>query len=503
MAYTNTFYVYNVPAVCSESNNHDNWITADFKIVANANVFNKSYTVEMYAKINSRDIIDWVHDAVFRVKCNGVNAVSRIILDARTDEWSGPALFQFGTPGVSQLKLDIDLDLTVEKGVDGIRDITHYGNNITDFISNNYIIEVGKDGGLTPLIPPTQSIKISDLVNADAYSYDKSVSNSPNSISVKWSEEGNATKRYYSLDGGDWNEITPSDSKVKISYLTPGTTYVIYVKSATIDASGKIQDSKPLSITIRTRYENIEFNFTSYSAEVDSFTVNWESNMPLSKLECAFNRAGIKDEFRDIVADVKTNNMKGSIVINDINPNTEYEMVIWGISSTDEYDSINNVAGIYRLHLYSLDNARILSIEDCIFGNRLFTNIDKITNRNATLEIYTDEANTKLASIPITESKVINGVEYTPTLDQLDQIYKEYKSSNKLTLRFVLITHGKWKDFTETKTKDLVLTGIIRTGHIGINGNQERTQNWIGVNGKPRRCVLWIGDENNKPRRCI
>ena len=68
---------------------------------------------------------------------------------------------------------------------------------------------------------------------------------------------------------------------------------------------------------------------------------------------------------------------------------------------------------------------------------------------------------------------------------------------------FCLTTHGEWKDWDDTSNgHDLVLTGIAKTAHIGVNKIPKRGQCFIGIDGIPKRAVTWIGI-NGVPKRGI
>lgn len=53
------------------------------------------------------------------------------------------------------------------------------------------------------------------------------------------------------------------------------------------------------------------------------------------------------------------------------------------------------------------------------------------------------------------------------------------------------------------KQKNMVLTGIAKTVHTGINNSPRRVQVWIGDNSqKARRSVTWTG-RSGDPHRTI
>lgn len=483
MAYQNIFYIYDVPVTCTGSGNHD-WITADFKIEAAANESNTAYIVKVYARIDSSGRMNWTGDGDIRVTCNGQSASSQVTLamySSGTTEWDGPATFTFGAPGTISLNMNFDLDLTRTLGTNGGRGPTHNtdGGNLQHFYYKNYNITIG-DGGLPPLITPPI---ISTLTNTNPFNTNTGVSSTPTTISIKWTESGTVTNRYYRVDGGSW--ISTSAANVTISNLTEGTSYKIEVKS-----SNSVGDSNILSTTIRTRYNAPRLTLSYSSKQLDTLTFKWTSDKPLASSQYKIGDGSW------ISSDTGTS---GIITINRLTPNTKYTITFKGVS-TSSYDALNSTneptaSGI------TLDIARITSIGDCIFGNSITINIDKVVTNVTKLKISTIGNNLSPEFIIDVE----NGVNiFIPTQEQLDQMYRCFSNTNYIPLYFNLITVGQWEEWEDDEEqKALELTGIAKTAHIGINNISKRAQVLIGVNNIPKRAIVWIGDVNNKPRRCI
>lgn len=90
-----------------------------------------------------------------------------------------------------------------------------------------------------------------------------------------------------------------------------------------------------------------------------------------------------------------------------------------------------------------------------------------------------------------------NTIQFTDT--ELDNLYKEYGSSNKLTATFVLSGSG----YTNSKVAVITLTGNQKTARLGFNNSVKRCKAFVCINGKIKKAVFWIGDKDKIPRRCI
>lgn len=482
MAYQNIFYIYEVPVTCTGSGTHD-WITADFMIEATANASNTAYDVKVYARIDSGGRMNWTGDGDIRVTCNGQTASKQVTLamySSGTTAWDGPATFSFGAPGTVSLNVNFDLDLTRTTGTNGSPGPTHNsdGGNLQHFYYNNYNITVG-DGGLPPLIVPAS---ISALTNTNQYNNTAGISASTNSISVKWTESGTVTDRYYRVNGGNWTSVT--SPAATISNLLAGTSYTIEVVS-----SNSAGDSNILSTTIRTRHNTPVVSLAVDSRKLDSLVLKWTSDKSLGSSQYKVGTGNWTN------SGIGTS---GTITIGQLTPNTSYTIYFKGIS-TETYDYLNSNEA--STNGTTLDMARITNIGDCIFGNGITITVNKVVDNTTKLKIWTTGNSLK----PEFTIDVVNGTNtFIPTQAQLDQMYRCFSNTNSVLIFFSLTTTGQWSNWTdEQKEKSLQLTGIAKTTHVGVGNTPKRAQSWMGVTNTPRRAVAWVGDANNKPRRCI
>lgn len=82
---------------------------------------------------------------------------------------------------------------------------------------------------------------------------------------------------------------------------------------------------------------------------------------------------------------------------------------------------------------------------------------------------------------------------------ELDNLYKQYGSSNSVTATFILTTEDS---YTNSKACTVNLTGNQKTLHVGRNGIK-RAKVYICINGQIKKAVCWIGSNGNIARRTI
>lgn len=336
---------------------------------------------------------------------------------------------------------------------------------------------------LPPLLsPPT----ISNLINNNPYNSQSGISASTNSISLKWNSTGDAiAKSWYKVDSNAWVELAAVTS-CDIPNLSPGTSYTIQVQ-----CSNDAGDSNVLSITIRTRHDPPIVALSLKSVDLETLTFNWSSNKDLGSTQYKIDSG----EWTNL----GQAGLSGTFTTKWFDPKTKHTIYFKGVS-TSTYDTLNsnesNASGT------TYDRAHIQSIGECIFGLNINLQLQSESEKLLKLQIWTEGNSRK----PLFEfDNITKGLfTFTPTQDQLDQMYKCFTNQNEIPIHFLLTTHGDWKDWNDTESeKSLQLTGIAKTAHIGIDNKPRRAQVWIGdENNKPRRAVAWQGIDN-KPRRCI
>ena len=328
---------------------------------------------------------------------------------------------------------------------------------------------------------------ISSLTNTNKYNDQAGVSASTNSISLQWTHSGGdaPTESYYKIgDSGSWTKTSNITSHT-ITGLTAGTSYTIYVYSKNTDAS-----SGNLSITVRTLSAQGAVTLSLSSRDLESLTFNWSSDKELASTQYKIDSGSWTN--------LSQTGKSGTFTAKWFDPNTTHTVYFKGVSTTDSIttNEISASGTTYKI-------AQINSVADCIFGSDISMEVASESNKQIDLKVTVTGSDNSTSSF--TFENISKGTHvYSPTQNELDAVYKKFTNSNTIPISFTLTTVGDNKSWTGTATqKDLQLTGIAKTAHIGVNGTPKRAQAWVGVNNTPKRAVVWIGDSNNTPRRCI
>ncbi len=354
-------------------------------------------------------------------------------------------------------------------------------------------IQVGK--------PPTLNYIINKKPYGDVQSISSEMTQIEFSWDGTWGDPAADSKVYYRLDGGTTIEAGHIDP-VTINDLNPGTTYKleVYVKNSIGSTDWK-------SLTIRTRYEPPEISFPSHTVDLECFTINWESTKPLKSLSYKISDVAASTDLCDWTAIAITSGDTSGTFETCVDgawmdPKKEYTITFKGVS-TDDYDYLDSNQP--TLTDTTLDRSHITNIGSCIFGLSIDITITAESEKRHRLKIWTEGNN---LTPTFTFDDLPKGVyTFTPTQDQLDQMYRSIPNTgNTVPIHFLLTTHGDhldWDDVQNSQT--LTLTGIAKTAHVGDENNKpRRCQVWIGdENNKPRRVVTWVGDANGKARRTI
>lgn len=355
--------------------------------------------------------------------------------------------------------------------------------------------------GITIGKPPT----LNYIINKKPYGDKQSISSEMRQIQFSWDgtwgDPAADSKVYYRLNGGTTINAGHVDP-VTINDLNPGTTYKleVYVKNSIGSTDWK-------SITIRTRYKPPEISLPSHTVDLECFTINWESTRPLKSLSYKISDVAASTDLCDWTAIAITSGDTSGTFETCIDgawmdPKKQYTITFKGVS-TDDYDYLDSNQP--TLTDTTLDRSHITSIGSCIFGLSIDITITAESEKHHRLKIWT-EGNDLTPTF--TFDDLPKGVyTFTPTQDQLDQMYRSIPNTgNTVPIHFLLTTHGDHLDWDdEQQNQTLTLTGIAKTAHVGDeNDRPRRCQVWIGdENDKPRRVVTWVGDANDTARRTI
>lgn len=327
---------------------------------------------------------------------------------------------------------------------------------------------------------------LGNVRNTNPYNGNQSISASENSVSVAFDLVGGdpPTKLYYSF-GDYWREIPGNSYSLTLDGYDPGTT--VFINFLAVNDAGNA-DSLP-SITIRTLYEAPTISAWVDSPTIESLRLNWSSTKPLKQLNYSINGGYVESKIN--------NASSGSIILNNLYPNTQYPVYVNGISS-DSYDGrgTNDTITIYGT---TIDIARLTKIESITHGRDFRVVVTNPSNKSTTLKLWATGNNSR---VDISLSVTVGTITVKLSEDKWDQIYKIFPSSNSIVLYAQLVTHGSRDYSDDQKSSTITLTGIQKTCKTGIGNTPRRVQVWVGdSNGNARRCVSWVNV--NKIRRTI
>jgi len=193
--------------------------------------------------------------------------------------------------------------------------------------------------------------------------------------------------------------------------------------------------------------------------------------------------ASIVDRYIDLFTDSGCTNKIGTITgasgtFSGLNPNTTY------------YARANASNGTYRGYssvqtIKTYDIARITSAPNINHGANLAVTYSNPSGAALQIGVFKTDAMTSLAAY-----RVCSGSSYTFTFTEaeLDNIYKQYGSSNSLTVRVYIKTANNYLAYA---TLTITLTGDQRTMRLKTNNSWHRGKCFIKVNGTWCKAVVW------------
>lgn len=333
-------------------------------------------------------------------------------------------------------------------------------------------------------LPVGKAPTLNGLSNNNKYNNNDGVSASTNSISVAVDADLGepAGTIYWSCNG---QSGSTTDKNFTVSGLSPGVTYTVdvYIQNS-------IGTSETKQITIRVRNNTPVVSLSLNQRHLEKLVFNWSSDKPLKSTQYRIDSGGWTN--------LGQTGSSGTFTAQWFNPNTTHTIYFRGVSQ-DAYDALSSNEASASGETY--DIGHITSVSNCIFGTNITIGISSESTRPLSLKIWTS-GNGRTAEFTFNVSP--GSYTFAPTQDQLDSMYKTYPAANTVPMYFQLTTDGEHSDYQDTRQdKTLTLTGIAKTGHVGVNNNQRRCQIWIGdSSGKARRCVGWVG-VNNQARRTI
>lgn len=323
------------------------------------------------------------------------------------------------------------------------------------------------------------------LSNNNRYNNNNGVSASTNSISILVDADfgSPAATVYWGCNGQSGNT---TGTTFTVSGLNPGTTYTVDVYLL-----NSIGASQTLQITIRTRNNPPIVSLSLNQRHLEKLVFNWSSDKPLKSTQYKIDGGGWTN--------LGQTGSSGSFTAQWFSPNTTHTIYFRGVSQ-DAYDALDSNEASAAGTTY--DIGHITNNVSYTFGTSMTIVTSNPSGRPLSV-IVKSEGNGRVASFTVSNVRT-GSFSFTPNQDQLDAMYKTYPNSNTLGITLQLVTQGERSSYNDSAlSRNLVLTGIAKTGHVGVNNNQRRCQIWIGdSSGKARRCVGWVG-VNNRAHRTI
>lgn len=327
--------------------------------------------------------------------------------------------------------------------------------------------------------------QIGNQRNTNAYKGNNRVSASTDSISFAFDLVGGdePTETWYHL--GDYWRLIPGIAKsFTATGLSAGTNYNMKFQAVNEAGNGNV-----VNLSVRTRYQAPTITAKLKQRKLEGFVISWTSDINLKQMWYKVDSGSWQV--------INVNSNYGEFEIPNLNPNTSYKLTVQG-TSDDAHDAIDS--NVITINSQTLDIGRITNIGNMIFSNDFTISINSPSSNALILHVWSAYREFNFS----TNINVVNG-KNTINFSQsdLDKIYKTYPNSNNNPLHFQLITKGRKDYLDEEKQNDLILTGIAKTAHTGINNTPKRVQVWIGDQSqKPRRAVTWV-NPSDKIKRTI
>lgn len=477
---------------CTGNGSH-NWFFCNFTCDIQPNSDQTKYLINITGEWWNTGRLNWTGDCEFKATFTNSDsdypqtksvALKTSVHGTGAHYNFGPLTFETGSAIDKSITLNLDLDLTPTTGDNGRPGIYHNsdGGNIQHFVKNDWYFDLTAiQLGNAPATPT--------LSNDNKYNGNANISASQDSltIGVSSSDWGKPDYGWVYWSCSNGTEGHTEEAQFTITGLSPGTTYTVSVY-----LWNNIGWTDTVSITIRTKHSAPDISLQITSVDLEKINLSWNSTKDLIDTQYKIDSNGPW---------VKLNQTgrSGTFTANWFEPSTSHTIYFWG-KTTSDYDDTEAYAT--ERQGTTLDKAHITSIGDCVFGLGINIDISSDSTKNLQLEVWVEGNGLS----PRFTFDVAKGTfTFNPTQEQLDQMYQCYPKSNQIPIHFLLTTKGEWKNWPDIQQdKVLQLTGIAKTGHVGVNNSIKRCQMWWGdETNTPRRAVTWIGDNSNNSRRTI
>lgn len=232
------------------------------------------------------------------------------------------------------------------------------------------------------------------------------------------------------------------------------------------------------------RYLSITSHYVENTG-LNSITVKWTTDSARDWTQYSLNGGAWTNDVNNSIA---WDNKSGTYTITGLAPNTQYN-IRTRCRRTDSglWTETGYIYGTTK------DIAKISSANNFNFGDNAVVNITNPSGATAKVDLIVNSINILSKNLN-TGTNTINF-----TQEQLDNIYKQFKNNNSVTVNYTLTTNNS---YTNKKNVICTLTGNAKTINICKDGIVKRGKVFIEVDGTIKKAILWVG-VNGTPKRCI
>lgn len=244
--------------------------------------------------------------------------------------------------------------------------------------------------------------------------------------------------------------------------------------SGTSMAGESVSGSQWVGLDKIPRYANL----TSYSVKsrtIDTITLQFSADSTLDWAQYMEEGYGWAD-------------LPNDCTIRNLSPNTTYKIKI-RVRRADS--QLWTESGYISASTHDIGKISILNNFE--HGNDVKLTITNPSGSSLSLAMKVGETQILTRNVSIGENTIIFSEE------ELDNLYKIYGSSDKLTAIFVLTTANK---YTNQRSCVITLTGKQKTSYVEVDGQIKRAEVFIEVNGQIKRAITFFS-KNKVPKRCI
>lgn len=278
--------------------------------------------------------------------------------------------------------------------------------------------------------------------------------------------------------------IAIASGTLEIEHTSDGSKIIPFGASISATGGYGVSASKTGTFELEKipRYANLT-SLSVKSRTVDSITLSYTTDRPA----WIFINLNNGENWLNGGEPFKSNTTGGELTIyykdrastKKLDPNTSYNITVLcrALNRDSQIDTLKDIqASTY-------DIARISTLNNFEHGNSpnvIITNPGNISNLNLDIKIG------DIFILNRTVQTGNNSIIFNDT--ELDNLYKKYGSSSKLTATFVLTGSG----YTNSKTCEVTFKGNQKTIKTNISNSWKRGKIFTNINGTWKKAVIWI-----------